>query len=520
MSDNVLVAADGVTPLRKSVFQAGGAGFGGQMRNWNVPSQSVDAALLPIMSKVNARTDDVVRNNGIAANGMQIHKDHIIGSEYRLSYKPNWHLLGIKPDKGFVREVEAIFRDIAEDPNCFIDAEQKRTFTMIMRESIETHAYSGDIMAKPEWISRVGSPFSTAIRLVAPRRVSNPNGAMDTKDLKGGISFDRHGASAFFHVAEGGDHFGLGRTWKKIPKYTRNGRLGFIHIFEPVEGGQTRGVNRFASCLEQLKMLDTLQNTTLQRAIVNAMYAVSIESELGSEEAMQYLYGAQSQSGGSVEKMLFSMGDYYDGLDIKFNGVKAPHLFPGDKFNIHSAGNADNGFSDLEASILRYIAAGLNVDYSQLSRNYQQMSYSTIRAAHNDSWRYFMGRRKIIANRLASQIFGLLFEEMVVRKYIRLPAKARYSFYERRHAWTKCDWIGSGRMAIDGLKEVKEAVLRLDNNLSTYEEEMALMGKDYQETFEQQVIEIEERRAKGLKDPSWMRIQQLAPDNQNESPNE
>ena len=86
MKDTGLLAADGQTPLREAVFRAGGIGFGGQLRGWNPPAKSSDAALLPIMKQANARTDDVVRNNGIAANGIQIHKDHIIGSEFRLSY--------------------------------------------------------------------------------------------------------------------------------------------------------------------------------------------------------------------------------------------------------------------------------------------------------------------------------------------------------------------------------------------------------------------------------------------------
>ncbi|MDO6707930.1 phage portal protein [Photobacterium sp. 1_MG-2023] len=515
---NFLVAADGKTPLREAVFRGGGSGFGGQMRNWSVPSQSVDAALLPVFEQANARTDDVVRNSGIAANGVQLHQDHIIGSEYRLSYKPNWQLLGLKPDKGLVKDVEAVFRDIAEDPACFIDAEGKRTFTMLMRESVATHAYSGDIMAKPEWIPRQNSPFATAIRLVAPRRVCNPQNGMDTDSRRAGVEFDRHGAPLAYHVAEGGNQFGLGRTWRRVSRWTANGRAGFIHVFEPVEGGQTRGINRFMSSLEQIKMLDTLQNTTLQRAVVNAMYAASIESELGSEEAMQYLFGTDQS--GSIEKMLMTYGDYYSAAPVKFNGVKLPHLFPGDKINLHQAGNADNGFAALEASILRYIAAGLGVDYAQLSRNYSQMSYSTIRAAHNDSWRYFMGRRKIIANRFASMIFSLIFEEMVARKYIRLPEKARYSFYQRRHAWTKCDWIGAGRLAIDGLKEVKEAVMRIESGLSTYEKELAQMGEDYQEIFTQQVEEMAERKKAGLPPPSWVKMQAMAPDNPSESPNE
>ncbi|NMU34121.1 phage portal protein, partial [Vibrio parahaemolyticus] len=153
----------------------------------------------------NARTDDVTRNNGIAANGIQLHKDHIIGSEFRLSYKPNWLLLGIDPDKGFVREVEAIFRDIAEDPNCFIDAEGRRTFTMMMREGIETHAHTGEIMAKPEWIDRRHSHFSTCIRMVAPRKVNSPNYMMDKPHQRGGMRFNRHGEAISYFIEEGAD---------------------------------------------------------------------------------------------------------------------------------------------------------------------------------------------------------------------------------------------------------------------------------------------------------------------------
>ncbi len=40
------------------------------------------------------------------------------------------------------------------------------------------------------------------------------------------------------------------------------------------------------------------------------------------------------------------------------------------------------------------------------------------------------------------------------------------------------------------------------------------MGEDYQETFAQQVREQEERRDAGLPPPSWMQLQELAPEQQ------
>ncbi|HEC3649325.1 TPA: phage portal protein, partial [Escherichia coli] len=82
------------------------------------------------------------------------------------------------------------------------------------------------------------------------------------------------------------------------------------------------------------------------------------------------------------------------------------HLFPGDDLKLQTAQDSDNGFSALEQALLRYIAAGLGVSYEQLSRDYSKVSYSSARASANESWRYFMGRRKFIASRLATQMFS------------------------------------------------------------------------------------------------------------------
>ncbi|HFQ9772930.1 TPA: phage portal protein [Escherichia coli] len=294
------------------------------------------------------------------------------------------------------------------------------------------------------------------------------------------------------------------QKWTWIPRELPGGRASFIHVFEPVEDGQTRGANVFYSVMEQMKMLDTLQNTQLQSAIVKAMYAATIESELDTQSAMDFILGANSQE--QRERLTGWIGEiaaYYAAAPVRLGGAKVPHLMPGDSLNLQTAQDTDNGYSVFEQSLLRYISAGLGVSYEQLSRNYAQMSYSTARASANESWAYFMGRRKFVASRQASQMFLCWLEEAIVRRVVTLPSKARFSFQEARSAWGNCDWIGSGRMAIDGLKEVQEAVMLIEAGLSTYEKECAKRGDDYQEIFAQQVRETMERRAAGLKPPAW-----------------
>ncbi len=115
MKTPALLGPDGKTALRDYAGYHGGAGgFGGQLRAWNPPSESADAALLPNFSRGNARADDLVRNNGYAANAVQLHQDHIVGSFFRLSYRPSWRFLGIGEEeaRAFSREVEAAGKNL------------------------------------------------------------------------------------------------------------------------------------------------------------------------------------------------------------------------------------------------------------------------------------------------------------------------------------------------------------------------------------------------------------------------
>ena len=96
-----------------------------------------------------------------------------------------------------------------------------------------------------------------------------------------------------------------------------------------------------------------------------------------------------------------------------------------------------------------------------------------------------------------------VLEGAISRRVVTLPSRARFTLQEARSAWCNCDWMGSGRMGIDGLKEVQEAVMLIEAGLSTYEKECAKRGEDYQEIFAQQVRETLERRQAGLNPPAW-----------------
>ena len=445
----------------------------------------MDAALLPNFTRGNARADDLVRNNGYAANAIQLHQDHIVGSFFRLSHRPSWRYLGIGEEeaRAFSREVEAAWKEFAEDDCCCIDVERKRTFTMMIREGVAMHAFNGELFVQATWDTSSSRLFRTQFRMVSPKRISNPNNTGDSRNCRAGVQINDSGAALGYYVSEDGYPGWMPQKWTWIPRELPGGRASFIHVFEPVEDGQTRGANVFYSVMEQMKMLDTLQNTQLQSAIVKAMYAATIESELDTQSAMDFILGANSQE--QRERLTGWIGEiaaYYAAAPVRLGGAKVPHLMPGDSLNLQTAQDTDNGYSVFEQSLLRYIAAGLGVSYEQLSRNYAQMSYSTARASANESWAHFMGGE---IRRIPS---GEPDVSVLAGRGHRPPRgdvtfKSALQFQEARSAWGNCDWIGSGRMAIDGLKEVQEAVMLIEAGLSTYEKECAKRGDDYQEIF-------------------------------------
>lgn len=488
-------------------YEGAGIGASGELAPWMPGNMMPDAALSPGHQLGNARAEDMTRNHGIASGGVQLHVDHIVGSNFRLSLKPLYRRLGISRDEAqaWAQDVEAAWFEVADDEiNCYLDAERRRTFTMMIREGVATHTKLGEIMAVSQWISRRNSLNRTAIKMISPHRVSNPNNAPDSADLRMGVELNRHGAARAYHVKD--PEYGLmsgawGGNWRRVPRETRWGRQWFLHVFEPSGDNNCRGINTFMSVLSRLKMLDRFQDTQLQNAIVNAMYAAVIQADMGSELAYQLIGGGETDK---LKKWMQQMTAYHKGANIKLGGVKVPHLMPGEELKMMKGGNSASGFADFERAILRYIAAGMNVGYEQLARDYTQTNYSSARASMLETFRYMTGRRKTIASRFATQIFNLWLEDMISAGHLRLPGRRTFADYmNQQTAWAHCQWIGSGMLQIDEIKEVNAAIARINNGLSTYEIEAAKMGHDWQDLMEQQAREIQERKKRGLPLPDW-----------------
>lgn len=512
------LAVSGTQPLPGINVGGGGAyeaasRFDRAMALWQPGLGSADLDTILDQPFVEARARDSFRNDAYVASSATIHKDGIVGDLFMLNAKPSGKILGLDEnwEKEFQEEVETKFTLWAESPERWIDASRMNTFTSMVRLVVGIFAVSTEVLATVEWM-RDGRPYNTAIQMVDVDRLSTPMGMWNNEFMRGGVERDAYGAPIAYHIrtrhpADFG-MFSIVPSWKRVPIRKPWGRLQVIHVIEQLRADQSRGISAMVSALKEIRITKKFRDVVLQNAVLNATYAATIESDLPADSVFTALGGGnvgEVEVRNAIEHFasgfLGAIHEYAGGAkNMAIDGVKVPHLFPGTKLKLNPAGPGGPLGGEFEQSLLRYIASALDVSYEQLSKDYSQTNYSSVRAAMNETAKHFKARKKMVADRFASSVYRLWLEEAINKGDITSMPKVRPSFYEglNADAYTACDWIGAGRGQIDELKETQAAIQRILFGLSTWEDELGRFGKDWRKVFAQIQREQAERNARGI----------------------
>lgn len=500
-SPTPVITTSGVGEARGMGAYDGAKRLDSALALWRPPLFSADRDILPDKRIADARSRDSARNDAYVAGGANLHKDGIVGASFMLNSKPALYALGPKFDETweeeFQQEVEEKFTLAAESPDNWLDAAGRNGLTGLTRLSVGVYVTAGEVLASAEWIREAGRPFNTAIQMIDTDRLCNPPSMPLGANIRGGVEMNTWGRPIAYHVRQGhpsdiGD--AKAWLWKRIDAKKPWGRIQMLHIFEQQRVAQSRGIAEMVAALKELHITKKFRDVTLQNAVVNATYAASIESDLPTEAVFAAL-GAnldpekvQEVITNYAEGYLGAIAEYAGGNKaMSIDGVKIPHIFPGTKLQMKPAGNGAPAF-DFEQSVLRYIAAALNVSYEQLSRDYTKTNYSSARASMAETWKFMQSRKKAVADRFATHAYRLWLEEVINKGLISsLPRMTEGWMYQGQNfdALSGCDWIGASRGQIDELKETQAAVLRMNNGLSTLEYELARLGMDYRKVIRQ-----------------------------------
>jgi lambda family phage portal protein len=476
---------------------------GVELANWLPTLTSADGSMIEERDRLQARTRDLIRNHGLLSGAVQTHLDNVVGRNLRLSAKPDWRALGLSSEwaREWSRDVETKFRLWGYDINHYCDASRRHDFGGLIAQGYRSYLTAFEALAVAEWRADApASVYKTAIQMVDPARLSTPNGKTESDRLRAGIEMDAMGAPTAYWIASGlvGDPLSLRApmlSWRRVPRETSWGRAMVIHVYDSELPGQSRGKTGIVSVIAKSKMLERFEGVTLQAAILNAMYAAVIESSM-PWDVVGGAIGVPGANDPSVQ-YLQNRSTFHKEGHIRFNGVKIPHLYPGEQLKLTTPQHPSAAFGAFEEATLRHIAGGLNLSYEQLSRDYSKTNYSSARAAMLEAYRFFSGRRHAIAGRLATQIYALWLEEAMDRGDVERPPGAP-SFWDAKTAWTWCKWIGPGRGHIDPRNESEATTNELNMNLTTLEKEAAERGEDWEELLEQRALEKQRARELGV----------------------
>lgn len=461
---------------------------------WSPPLKSADHEIIPEKSTMDVRVRDMLRNDAYVRHGALIYKDSVVGEKFLLNSKPNFKVLGLDETwaEEFQEEVEAKFTLAAESDKNHFDAAKHSTLTELTRLAVGIYAAGGEVLGTAEWLRGANRPFNTAIQMIDLDRLSNPNGEIDTPSLRGGIRRDKFGAplGVYIRMAHPTDWTDSNSfTWKYVPMTKPWGRQQVIYIADRWRPDQTRSVSSMVSALKEMKMTRKFRDIVLQSAVLNATYAASIESELPTDVVMSQMGGFDASAlTNYAESYLSAIAQYTrSSKGLHIDGVKIPHFYPGTKMKLQNAGNPGGLGTDFEQSMLRYIATSLGIDYPTFANDWAKANYSNIRAAGAKTDKRMRGVKRQVADRFASSIYRLWLEEAINKGEITSLPRNAPSWYEglNAEAYSAADWIGASSGQIDELKETQAAVLRINNGLSTREDELARMGKDWRATFRQ-----------------------------------
>ncbi|WLJ71122.1 putative portal protein [Sphingomonas phage Carli] len=478
-----------------------------EMSTWRPSFGSPDQAISQGKALADARGRDTVLNDGYAMGAMQYHKDSIVGAHFRLNATPDWQVLrdiynptGASEEdwrnwsETFQVRVERRFNLTAESNSHWLDAAGRMTLTEMVRVETGAFVYTGEVLATAEWIRKAGRPYKTALQLVNPDRLSNPDYRADTARMSRGIELGFYGEHDRYwiqgaHPAAFEDPNVL--KWRPVPAAKPWGRRQVIYINEPVMIEQTRGVAAMVSALKQTKMRKQFSEVTLQNAVVNASYAASVESELPNADVIAMMGGGTAE--GALENYLKTymgaLAEYMGGANnVKLDGAMIPQFFPGTKLNARPLGTPGGVGTEFEASLLRYLAAALGTSYSALSRDYSKVSYSGLKGELGETQKFLNSRKKGVADKFATYGYELWLEEEIGGDYGLLPPGWTRDDYYRplaKEAMSLAKWIGTGRGQIDELAETQAAILRINSGLTTREIECAKLGNDFRDVLAQ-----------------------------------
>ena len=439
------------------------------------------------------RSRDLVAGGGLARSGINAMVTSVVGWGIQPKPKIDKELLGLTDEQADAWERNALreFKLWAENPLC--DAERQQDFYGLQRLAYRSQLESGDVFSMFGMKENKRTPYQTTLRLLEADRISTPDSApgdSEVKELGGGgrivdgVEISRDGEVIRYHITN--RHPLKENTtelteWQAIDAFGREtGYPNILHLFSPERPEQRRGVPFVAAQIEQIKQFDRYNVYELAANVVSAMLAVFITSE--ADNGQHGMEHAVAESERVTD----------DDLHLELAPGAVYSLPQGKKVNILNPIRNNTAFKDFVETSETIIGSSMDIPKEVLIKKYDS-NYTASRAALLDFWRTVRVHRTRFNVGFNQPVYEAWLAEAVALG--RIDAPGFFDDPAIRQAWCGCMWTGVSMGHVDPLKEVNAAAVRIQQNITTQEQEAAeYNGNDWNANIRQRRKEAEAQK--------------------------
>lgn len=454
-----------------------------------------------------ARATDVLQNSGWISGGVESACGSVLGTGLRLVARPDTTLVkfnGLKDDSGkdidsdgWARFVERRWHAYASNPlEC--DAVARQTISQMARAALKMWFATGEIVALLPYHKDSLAITGTKVLLLPSWKLSLKNDPLNK--VVQGVRMDGRGRPAGY-VFRMKNALNMETDVSILARDAVN-RPQVIHIYDGLPG-QIRGITPFVSALKVVRQADQLANATLTAALIQSLFAATVESDLPTSEVMQALQSGDEQQGiggGTLEDFLAARLGWAQNTRIDLSDQsKIAHLFPGEKLKFNRSEHPNTVYEAFMNILLREIAKALGITFEQLTGNYNGVSYTGVRMSTTDNWPNVMHRRDNIMARFYQPIYEAWLEEEIETGRVKFPGGIA-AFMELRSAACRAYWRGPAKPQADDLKTAKTHQIYREMGVLSDTDIAEDLGVRIEDSYESREREAKLREKFGLED--------------------
>jgi lambda family phage portal protein len=435
-----------------------------RLRGFRATRAHVNALIAASGPDITARARWLVRNNGYAVNAVESWAANTVGD-------------GIKPiskigDAARKEELQRLWLAWTDEA----DAEGLTDFYGLQRRAAREVFMAGEVFFRIR-MRRSGDGLSVPLQLqMLPSEMlplEQTGIAANGNAIRQGIEFDRIGRRVAYHFLR--RHPGDSTDPGLAGEIVRVPASEVIHVIDPVEGGQLRGVSKLAPAIVKLFLLDQYDDAELDRKKVAAMYAMFVTSP-------------------APENPLAPMDDEDGPGGLEISPGQIVRLDPGEDVTVGQPADSGGTYEPFQYRTLLQISAALGIPYPYLANDMVKGNFSNSRLALIEFRRRVSAwQHSVMVYQLCRPVYARWMDAAVLSGSLTLPG------YEvDRPRMLAADWLPTKWDWVDPLKDANAEIAQIEAGLKSRTQAIAERGYDAEQVDREIAAERMRERALGL----------------------